>query len=223
MTKRSKNKDRCERCYMRYHLCICSMIPSLDLATRVVVVISHRERLAPSNTGRLAGVALRNSMVLTRGNPAEPYELSDHLMPHRPSLLLYPTDDAPELSTEFLQSMGGGPFNLVVPDGNWRQACKMRRRDPAMAAMPVVKLPAGAPTAYRIRREPKAGGMATIEAIARALGIMEGEAVQKALEEILEAKVIRTLASRGTAQQFYAPEELEFISKPQVLQSTPII
>jgi DTW domain-containing protein YfiP len=84
-----------------------------------------------------------------------------------------------------------------VPDGNWRQTSKMRRRDPIMADLPCVRLPPGPPSAYRVRKETKAEGLATIEAIARTLGILEGPTVQKALEDLLDLMVTRTLASRG--------------------------
>jgi DTW domain-containing protein YfiP len=89
------------------------------------------------------------------------------------------------------------PLNLVVPDGNWRQTGKMIRRDGDMAQIPRVTLPVGNPSAYRIRTERRQEGLATIEAIARALGIIESPEVQAALEDLLAVKVSRTLASRG--------------------------
>lgn len=201
MTQRTKCRTRCTRCRMRPEICICNLIPSLTLGTRVVLVISHREVNAPTNTGRLAGLSLTNSAVLVRGDLERPYDLRDHLMPDRPSLLLYPDPEAEILSPE-LMSRFNGPVNLVVPDGNWRQATKMRRRDPHMAALPIVKIPPGRATEYLVRREPKEEGMATIEAIARALGIMEGAEVQMALEGVFKAMVHRTLSSRGTLQKF---------------------
>jgi DTW domain-containing protein YfiP len=63
-------------------------------------------------------------------------------------------------------------------------------------------LPRGAPSAYRLRVDAHEAGLATIEAIARAFGILEGERggeVQRALEEIFRAMVERTLWARGSA------------------------
>jgi DTW domain-containing protein YfiP len=60
-----------------------------------------------------------------------------------------------------------------------------------------VTLPDGPPTRYRLRREPREGGLATFEAIARALGILESTEVQAQLEAVFERMVAETLATRG--------------------------
>ncbi len=181
---------------MRHELCICADIPALNLATRVIVVISKRELQVPTNTGRMATMALRNSALLVRGDLANPYDLAAALRPHRQPVLLYPGDDAPLLTRELVEQYGCA-IDLVVPDGNWRQTSKMRKRDATMAELPIVRLPPGAPSNYRVRTERKAEGLATIEAIARALGVIEGSEVQIALETLLDLMVHRTLASRG--------------------------
>jgi hypothetical protein len=50
---------------------------------------------------------------------------------------------------------------------------------------------------YRLRTESHEAGLATIEAIARAMGILEGMHVQHALERVFRAMVERTLWARG--------------------------
>jgi DTW domain-containing protein YfiP len=60
-----------------------------------------------------------------------------------------------------------------------------------------VKLPAGAPSEFRLRHEHRENGMSTFEAIARSLGIIEGANVQQELEAIFKIRVERTLWSRG--------------------------
>ncbi len=195
MTSRKKYWLRCSRCLMRQELCLCANIPELRLGTKLILVMNKREIKVPTNTGRLASLALPNSVILSRGLEDNPYDLAEHLPQDRPGILLYPADDAILLTPEWVAEHG--PFHLVVPDGNWRQTSKMRRRDPVMATLPCVRLPPGPPSAYRVRKESKAEGLATIEAIARTLGILEGPSVQKALEELLAIMVTRTLASRG--------------------------
>ena len=51
---------------------------------------------------------------------------------------------------------------------------------------------------YRLRSESHPAGLATIEAIARAMGILEGPHVQEALERVFRAMVERTLWVRGS-------------------------
>ena len=89
------------------------------------------------------------------------------------------------------------PITLVVPDGSWRQAAKSTQREPALKSLPRVTLPDMGPTRYRLRHEPKSGGLGTFEAIARALRIIEGEEVYAALDKLFTTMVERTLATRG--------------------------
>ena len=138
-----------------------------------------------------------NSEIVVRGHrpasgaaPESPIAFPEGAQP----VLLYPADDAVPLDTF---AAAAAPVVLVVPDGNWRQAAKMRKRVPGLAAVPCVSLPAGAPTAYRLRFEPQKGGLATLEAIARAFGVLEGPAVEEALLVPFHAMVERTLWARG--------------------------
>jgi DTW domain-containing protein len=63
-----------------------------------------------------------------------------------------------------------------------------------------VTLPAAGPTEYRLRAEPREGGLATLEAVARALGILEGDAgpeIERAMLAVFRVMVERTLWFRG--------------------------
>ncbi len=186
---------RCNRCFMYLPLCICSLIPQINLPTKIIIVVSKREVRAATNTGRLANLALVNSSMLTRGDLASPYNLAEHLMPGAPSYLLYPSAEATEISPQFISSLRV-PINLVVPDGNWRQAVKMCRRDPVMAKLPQIKIPPGGVSNYLVRTERKAGGLATLEAIARALGLLENVKAQAELENLMNHMVERTMSRR---------------------------
>ena len=196
MSQRKKEQSRCQNCMMRQELCICSLIPNLDTKTKIIVIISKREAKVPTNTGRLAGLALKNSVVLLRGDLDQPYDLSEHLGPIGTNFVFYPDETANVVSSDLASS--SLPLTLIFPDGNWRGAGKMCRRDPIMASLPRLRLPAGAPSNYRVRKETKSEGLATIEAIARALGIVENPSVQLNLEQLLKAMTDRTLQSRGT-------------------------
>jgi len=117
------------------------------------------------------------------------------------NVLLYPCDTASPLQ-DYAPNKGkanptGQPIRLVVPDGNWRQAQKMTKRLPWMATLPRVGLPGGIETTYRLRSEPKEGGLATMEAIAQAFAVIEGPQVYDALYEVFRRMTDRTLYSRG--------------------------
>ena len=196
MGTRSKRSIRCPRCRMHDRLCICAAIPRLDLATRLVLVMHCREHIKPTATGPLALAVLTNSELRIHGDREHPLDFSDLESPERRTLLLYPGEEVPELSRTFLAA-DPRPINLVVPDGNWRQAARMGKRLPGLEHAAMVRLPEGEKTAWGIRRECHPGGLATFEAIARALGIIESYEVQQSMEELFGLMVARTLQARG--------------------------
>lgn len=181
---------------MHLPLCICAAIPRYELETRLVLVMHRREEKKSTATGPLALEALPNSELRVHGYPDRPLDFSDLNNAGRRTLLLYPGEDAPVLSKDFLD-LDHRPITLVVPDGSWRQAAKMGRRLPGLDHAEMVRLPEGARTQWGIRQENHPQGLATFEAIARAFGIIESPAVQSGLEELFRLMVQRTLHTRG--------------------------
>lgn len=181
-------------------LCICASIPRLTTATSVIVLMHHREVKMPTNTGRLAHRCLVNSRLILRGLKDDPAEIDPETAFAGTPLLLHPTDDAIELDEDFRARIPP-PYTLIVPDGSWRQASKMGSREASLRSIVRVKLgvQAQAPSRYQLRKETKPGGLATIEAIARALGFLEspGSEAKAALDTIFALMVERTLRSRG--------------------------
>jgi DTW domain-containing protein YfiP len=107
---------------------------------------------------------------------------------------LFPGEGATPL-VEFVGSSKA--VSLIVPDGTWRQASKVQHRVPCLANVPLVSLPKGPASKYRLRHETRDDGLATMEAIARALGVLEGQATQEALEHVFCMMVDRALWARG--------------------------
>lgn len=177
---------------MHTEWCVCDEIPRLSLRTRVVVVMHKRERHKTTATAPLALRALENAELHVHGLPDAPLDLRGLHEQGRQVLVLFPSDDAVELRPPD----DGREVTLVVPDGSWRQASKAVRRIPGLAEAPKVVLPPGPPTAWRLRREPREGGLATLEAIARSVGVLESKEAQAALEALFERVVERTLWTR---------------------------
>jgi len=94
------------------------------------------------------------------------------------------------LTAETLAGRSGTPTALVVVDGTWAQASHMVRRIRPLRAMPAVRLPAGPPGIWTIRRARQPEHLCTLEAVIRAVGISgfprEAEALQTALTLIHE-------------------------------------
>lgn len=184
---------------MHVALCVCAEIPHLPLDTRVVLIMHRREYPKTTGTGRLALAGLPNSDLLLHGYQERPVDLTNALDPSRRALLLFPQEAARPLSRE-IRNEDPRPINLIVPDGNWRQASKMLRRIPGLDRAEPVTLPPGPVTRYALRSRVKPNGLATLEAIARALGILESIEAQHALEAVFELMVQRTLSTRRFVQ-----------------------
>ncbi len=181
-------------------MCVCGLIPRIDARTRVVLVAHRREARKTTNTGRLALMGLTNSEMVVRGHEDDPRDAVAIAEGTRP-LLLFPHPGAISLASVATIPGDDRPVTLIVPDGNWRQASKIRSRVRGMSEIPCVVLPPGPPSTYRLRAEAHGFGMATMEAIARALRILEGERgaeIERTLLDVFDAMVERTLRTRGT-------------------------
>jgi DTW domain-containing protein len=174
-------------------LCVCPLLPRLETRTRIVLFVHRLEARKSTNTGRLAALCLSNSEIVLRGDEARPDEPFAGAPGTRP-LLLFPHPGARPLASE---AAGDHPVTLVVPDGTWRQASKVQKRVPGLDALPCVTLPSEGPSTYRLRQRPHEDGLSTLEAIARAMGVLEGETVRRELERVFLVTVERTLWSRG--------------------------
>ena len=99
-------------------------------------------------------------------------------------LLLFPFEDATPIA-DAARILDGRPVVLIVPDGTWRQASKVRRRVPGLADVKCVSVSGEGRLPYRLRAEAHAHGLSTIEAIARAMAILESEDVRADARESL--------------------------------------
>lgn len=160
------------------------------------LVIHHRELSRSSNTGLLAIRALVNSEVRVRGEQREALDLKDLLTAQYRSFLFYPSADAVELN-EALVLQEARPIQLLVPDGTWRQARKINSRHPELRDLPRVKIGTPNNSIFQLRAQSQPERMATLQAIAEGLGIIEGDEVRAQLMTLYQTKIGRTLKARG--------------------------
>lgn len=175
----------CARCLFQQRVCLCSEIPTITTRTRVVIVRHYLERHRSSNTGRLAQLALTDSEIVDHGGSEGPAEL--------PALdgrwLLYPEGEPT------LVAPVPPPRQLVVLDATWSQARRMYRKLDALRGLPILRLPDEPMPAGRLRNSPGPGRVSTIEAIARALRLLEGDEPAAALERLFALAVDRAYAT----------------------------
>jgi DTW domain-containing protein YfiP len=169
--------SRCARCLQRD--CLCAQVPAVATRTRVVIVRHPAERNRSSNSGRLAALALSNSVLVEYRDPLPPLDGAWLLYPEGPPCLGPPSPP---------------PRQLIVLDATWSQARRMFRKLSALRGLPILRLPEGA-DAPRMRQAPSPDRVSTIEAIARALRLLEGDEVAAPLEALFALAVDRAAAS----------------------------
>jgi DTW domain-containing protein YfiP len=88
-----------------------------------------------------------------------------------------------------------GRFNSSY--GTWRQTRKIHSRHPELSDIPRVKISTPNHSTFQLRAQSRPEGMATLQAIASALGIIKGDQVAAQLMRLYRARLDRTLSARG--------------------------
>jgi len=129
----------------------------------------------PIGTAHMASLCLPQAQLHVGTSVAECPSLARALGdPSRPAVLLYPGEGAIDVA----KHPPSGPVTLVVVDGTWSQAKKIVKYDPELARLPRYAFTPPTPSEYRIRREPAADCVSTIEALMHMLGALEGDAAR---------------------------------------------
>jgi DTW domain-containing protein len=161
----------CWRCRRPRRVCYCAAVRSIETRTRVVILQHPRESDVAINTARIAELCLTSSTLHVGLDFTADRGLHTALSnADAPAILLYPSEGAKDLASE----PPPGPVTLVVIDGTWWQASKLFKLNPFLRELPRYGLTPSAESRYRIRREPAAHCLSTIEALAAALALLEG-------------------------------------------------
>jgi DTW domain-containing protein YfiP len=194
MSRKAKRGDRCSDCRMKNSFCICEWLNPFFTKTFVTVLMHQRETYTTTNTARVANSLLTESEILYRGRIDDQLSAEKVFKPGYKQIYLYPSEKSQPL-TNFLKT--DEKIQLIVPDGSWRQTKKFAKRESYLNEIPHFHLELEKPSLFFLRRKVKAEGMSTMEAIARALGIIESAEVQEKLEQVFLVLVDKTLQSRG--------------------------
>lgn len=181
-------RPRCQRCNLPSHLCLCAEIPRVETRTRFLLLQHVMEIAKKSNTGRVAALALANSRLLIHGSPVEAIDTA--VLSEPGTWLLFP--DGPAAPPD-----APAPRQVVVLDASWSQARRMTQRLPALRTLPRLVLPPPEPGMLRLRDPTHPSGMSTLDAIARAVAMLEGPEAAAPLERLAALRVQR-IAECGT-------------------------
>lgn len=183
-----RHAPKCPLCYGRGPWCLCPRVRPVDTRTHFIFLQHATEACKPSNTLRVAVLALKRCEVRPYGDKATALATDDLSLPG--TWLLFPGGDGPSAPAS-----PWPPERLVVLDGSWSQARRMLHRLPVLRALPRLGLePAKERRSLRAAPE---GGMSTLEAVARAVAHFEGPERAEPLDELHALMIERVVASRG--------------------------
>ena len=195
--RRAGHVNRCPNCRVNNFFCVCEFIKPFTIETNVSLVVHVRELKLTSNTAQFAEKMLPdNANVVIRGRVNDTFDSEPVLNRPGRALFLYPHEDAIELNETFKEKFPG-PYHLIIPDGNWQQARKVRQREERFSNLPAVKLPAGITAEYNLRKALHPEWVSTYEAMAHALGILEDQEIKENLLDFFRIWVKRTEQARS--------------------------
>jgi DTW domain-containing protein YfiP len=223
MSTAAQPRATCLRCFRPEGYCYCDRIVPVQTGTKLVFLQHPREARVAVGTARMAHLGLPGS-ELHEGVSFEAHPRMQELCAEPGTWLLFPGEGAHDPST----LVAGTVEKLVVIDGTWPQARKLLRMNPSLAKLPRLGLVPRKPGNYRIRKEPAADCLATIEAVVELLGVLERDParfdamlaafewmVDRQLEEV--AKRDGTGRTKRPRQRAPKPEDALFDAPERVV------
>jgi DTW domain-containing protein YfiP len=182
----------CPRCRRPLSACWCAALTPIDTRTRVVFLQHPREARVAIGTARIAHLGLARS-ELHEGVEFAHHPRIAELVARPGTALLFPGPGA--VAPDALERP---PETLLVIDGTWPQARKMMALNPALRALPRIGFMPRQPGNYRIRREPAAHCVATVEAVVEVLAAFERDPARLGpLLRAFDGMVDRQLAAKA--------------------------
>ncbi len=187
-------QTHCPYCLMRRSICICPILPAVKTKTAFLILRHIWEARRPGNTGRLVALAMPNSRIIDcgGGERVNASFLEDEDLSGGDTWLLWPDGhslrpDSPDTTP---------PRRVVVLDATWHQARRLFRQIPLLQTMPRLSLPAPCRERVRLRKQQRPDGMSTLECVAAAVALLEGDETARPLEHLFDEVVRRKITMR---------------------------
>jgi DTW domain-containing protein YfiP len=190
-------RDMCYTCRKPALVCICALIQPVPTRFRIMILQHPMEARKTISTARIVSLSLPGSRLFIGVDFSQNAGLKRCLDDAPgPVYLVYPERGAPEVGDlAIAQAHWPGVVpTFVLIDGTWAQARKIKNQNPILAALPRVGLAPDTPSNYRIRRQPRANCLSTVEATELLLSRLEGPRSRyRPLLEVFERMIDRQL------------------------------
>lgn len=171
MAEKLSSRPTCTRCFRPASHCLCRYISVVSNRINVLVLQHPDEAKHPLNTARLAVLGLLNAELLVGEHFPE---LKKKISAVNSAFLLFPAQEQ-SVAQPLVAIDQGLSSLLIVPDGTWRNVRKLIQVNPVLNTLPHLSLPVTKPSQYRVRKTRELAAVSTIEAIVRALTVLEPE------------------------------------------------
>ncbi len=180
---RAARREICRRCLMPRLNCYCAaLVPQVSRAQWIFLQHPGEAR-NPIGTARMAHLSLPGSHLFCGVDFSREARLSALLRTAEHPAVLFPAEGAEPLGQ---LAPDAPPPTLIVLDGTWSQARKLWKSNAFLRDLPAYRLEPGQPSRYRIRAEPAAHCVSTIEAVAAALQALDGQGHEAMLAPFLD-------------------------------------
>ena len=198
---RGGKMDRCERCLIAKHYCICDGVEPADSKAAVCLLMYHNESFKPSNTGRLIAEIIPDNHAF-RWDRTDPDDKLLALLndPQYQPMVIFPATDVEDTArviTDVQPQSNKRPLFIFL-DGTWREAKKMIRKSPYLDELPVLSITAEKLSDYRLRVAPHAHQLGTAEVAIMVLALAgEVDAATKLEQHFMKFRDAYLLGKRN--------------------------
>ena len=164
----------CYQCRRAKVTCLCGRIEQQPNEIKIIV-LQHPDEVSNSKASAIiAELGLLQYQRWIAKDFSEHAELIELLSDEESKVaILYPAEDAIELSSEWLGEGNKKPEYLIIIDATWRKAKKIWELQPLLHKLPIFRLGIERNSNYRIRKVPQEGYLSTVESIVVALRALE--------------------------------------------------
>ncbi len=168
---KTQYRNLCVACMNPEFSCYCSTIEIFDPGVQFVILIHPIEFQRRIATGRMSHLILQNSFLIRGQNYSENDQVNSLLRDHQNHcVILYPSPTSINLSEiSFDKQTQIFPkdkkLTVFVIDGTWATARQMMRQSENLSLIPRVCFTPTAKSNFRVRKQPEAHCLSTIEAI----------------------------------------------------------
>jgi DTW domain-containing protein YfiP len=174
------------------NICVCEACAPVQNRTGVTILQHPTEVGHAKGTVRILARCLTNLRVFTGETPEHFHQAGFNSVTgsHHPALL-FPGPGSEAIETSDVSQVD----HWIILDGTWRKAAKILHQNPALSSLPQFHFASPPASAYAIRKAPGKHHLATAEAVAYLLNVLEPELDTRPISDAM-----RTLVNKQFAQ-----------------------